>query len=149
MISLDVHNAFIADLKEIKTANGYNTNVDNVFGGRSSATRLAAPSIELLDIRGTFSELDTIGNLEAYFEQEYEIRLRVQGADALDDALKFVDDVRNATERSDGNLGLLAGVIQVDLTEWNRVGDPEDLKQSREVINASVRVRYDYRRSAA
>jgi len=140
--------ALMLDLADITVANGFNTNI--ATSSRTSLRHDEAdkPAASITAGAGSDSELDSLTNLRGLATQSFTVELMTDGATAEQDMDDFTDDLRNAVERSTGNLQGTANVEMVAATSWTeprKEAINDGLTLVREV---TVEVRYLYTRGS-
>lgn len=141
--------ALLLDLKGIKVANGFATNVARVYTRKVDEAKVEVPSIAFTPEgggkRGSSEQL-TMGQGVSEAVDAWRLELLVKSPAAEADIRKLKDDVRNALERPSSALRAVAGVQRVDVTEWSELVLTEDRAGQWGLLLATVEAVYTYRK---
>ena len=138
----------MSDLDAITVVNGFNTTIAQTRRTPKRHDDISKPGAAITAGEGGTGELESLTNLRGLATQHFAVSLFVDGATAETDMDDFSDDVRNAVERSAGNLQTAANVEMVAATGWTEPrteGADDGLTRVREV---TVEVRYIYTRGS-
>lgn len=143
-----LRDALMLDLADITVANGFNTTIATSSVTSVRHDEVTKPAAAITAGAGGDSELDALTNLRGLATQSFTVELFTDGATAEADMDDFTDDVRDAVERSAGNLQTTANVEMVAATSWTEPRKEvfnDGLTWVREV---TVEVRYLYTRGS-
>ena len=148
-ITRSIKNALVSDLEHITEANGYSKTLAEAGLEPKDWDEAKYPAVYVIPDAGGSSELETLTNLKGEAEQAFTLQLVLKSANPNTDMDNFLDDVRNAIERSAGNLNTLAGVEFAGITEWSEVLTVRDEDYGLYYREATLTVRYLYTRGGA
>lgn len=148
-ITRQIKNAMVADLESITAGNGYNFTVAEVGVEPKPAPEVTKPAVFILPGEGGSSELAQLTNAAGLASQTYTLQLVVDSAQPNEDMDNFLDDVRNAIERSSSNVNAVSGVEMAAVTGWSEIVTDPGVSQNTYFREATVEVRYLYTRGAA
>jgi len=148
-ITKTIRDAIVSDLQDISTANGYETDLVEVGTEPKRREEVRAPAVYLVPEQGGVAELETLSNGQGAAIQRIAVDCFVRSSTPHDDAIKLLDDVRNAVERSDGATLAVNGVESVQVVEWSEVMTSEDVGDQWGIITATIEVAYVYSRGSA
>lgn len=141
--------AVIADMDDIKLSNDFEIDVRAVYQEPIELAKRQAPCVVILPGEGG-SDVDELTNRTSKTVQMFNLELAVKGNDRHSDIHKLLDAVRNALERSTGNVNTAAGVQQVDVEDWEHMGLSSDaLTQNWSIVDCAVRIEYTHTRGSA
>jgi len=148
-ITKTIRDAIVSDLQDISTANGYETDLVEVGTEPKRREEVRVPAVYLVPEQGGVAELETLSNGQGEAIQRIAVDCLVRSSTPHDDAIKLLDDVRNAVERSDGATLAVNGVESVQVVEWSEVMTSEDVGDQWGIITATIEVAYVYSRGSA
>lgn len=148
-ITRQIKDAMVADLESITAGNGYNFTVAEVGVEPKPAPEVTKPAVFILPGEGGSSELAQLTNAAGIASQTYTLQLVVDSAQPNEDMDNFLDDVRNAIERSSSNVNAVSGVEMAAVTGWSEIVTDPGISQNTYFREATVEVRYLYTRGAA
>ena len=150
-ITKAIKDALVADLEYITVAHGYATEVKQVSREPIEPDLLQKPGIAIIPETGGESDESELGNITGAAVQRFRLQL-VLGASSTpnDDMDDFLDDVRNAIERSASNTLAASGVIKTTVNSWTEVMTGKTVHDNTLYYReAAVSVDYEYTRGAA
>lgn len=148
-ITRSIKSALVSDLEHITEANGYSKTLAEAGLDPKDWDEAKYPAVYVIPDAGGSSELETLSNLKGEAEQAFTLQLVLKSNTPNTDMDNFLDDVRNAVERSAGNLNALAGVEFAGITEWSEVLTVRDEDFGLYYREATLTVRYLYDRGGA
>jgi len=144
-----IRTAIAADFGDITIANGFELDLAVVYTEPEDITKRQFPSIALVPDEGGESVVEQLTNRTGKAEQWFEAELFVKSATPHADVQKLLDSARNAVERSTSATWAVAGVMQVDAADWERIGLTNDfISNGYAAFALGIRVEYSYTRGA-
>lgn len=148
-ITNTLKDALITDLNDITTANGFSKTVSEVSREPIRFDEAKVPHISIVPGDGGSAAAETLTNRIGAGEQEWTLQLVLRTTTPNEDMDDFLDDVRNAIERSTGNLGSASGVILAGVTGWTGTITAEEIHENTYYREATVTVQYEFTRGSA
>lgn len=139
-------NALLADLRDIKTENGFDITLNTVYDRVVARNQRRFPST--MPSGGGGGEAETVGAQESAAVQTFDLDVMVKSENRFLDLLYACDSIRNAVERSSSHLAAVAGVENVDGSEWEFDQETNEASGQHGAARVSVRVTYEYRRGS-
>lgn len=147
-----IRDALILDLGDINGTGNFVTNVQEISPEPRSIAHIRHPGIIVEpDEGGGTDDPDTLSARKSVVDQIFNLRLVIASTTPHDAIQDFIDDVRNAIERRDGNsyLCALSYVWHATVDTWQKKDLEKTGQQQRITAEVSVRVRYNHTRGAA
>ncbi len=141
--------ALVDDLEQISTANGYTFTVAEVGTEPKRVDEARFPGLYLIPGAGGSANIEELGNRAGYATQRYGVQLFVRSTTPNTDMDNLLDDVRNAVERSAGNLMGISGVEYAGVSQWSEVVTEGDINEHVYYRELVVEIRYEFTRGAA
>ena len=152
-VTSDIKAALVADCEAITTGNGFNNTVGEVRTDPIDPGALTLPALVIEGLADGESDPASFANRQGQAAQRFRVVGYIRGTEASTSLETFVDDLRNAVERSASNLaGALAGgdekVLWAVVAQWEEDEGSPRLKNERHRFNAVVEVQYYYVRGS-
>ena len=152
-ITANIRDAVKSDLEDITTANGFSITVQTVSSEPLDVDTAQKPVIYVRPGTGGTADEDvadrTLGNRAAFGTQSFSLAVFVQSTTPLADLDALTDDIRNAIERTTSATMVLAGVIDVIVTDWDETLAAADAVNNLFFRRINVSVGYEYTRGSA
>lgn len=154
-ITRALRDALVADLQDIDGTGIFSTTVDTVYAEPTEMSRRSHPSATLMPIQGGIAEGTTLACRLGSATQRFTVEFAVRSSTPVNDVMDFLDDVRNAVERTTSNvktaLSAISGasVLNFEVTEWEPALTGEDVSHETGLYRAEVVITYEYERGAA
>jgi hypothetical protein len=143
-----LRDALKSDLEAINGTGIFTTTVATVGTEPVNVDTVAPPAAFLIPDRSGEGTPADVSDRVGKAVQLFTVQLYLQTETPNVDMLAFLDDVRNAVERSTANIGAVAGVEWAGASNWSEVLTTEDLAVQRAFAEITVSVSYFYTRGA-
>ena len=147
--SEDIFNAILLDLKDISVANGFSTDVAQVYTDRVRPEVAKTPGVTLWE-GDMESPPDEIAAITGHSMQAYRFLLHVKSKVYADDLRKFKKDVRDAIERPTSNVNAVANAESATVVAASTPSQTsKDISNDRVFLAGEIEVLYHYVRGQA
>jgi hypothetical protein len=142
-----IRSAITTTLASVTTSNGYSTNVVEVGSEPKGIDEVRSPAVYLLSMDGQ-SDLESLSNLQGQCKQAFRMQLVIRSATPQADMDAFLDDVRNAVEKSTSALLSLSYVVRVTVSGWSPTFTESHINDGVYLRECDVVVDYVYQRGS-
>ena len=148
VITATIKAALLADLNDIDGTGIFTTTVAEVGSEPKPSNEVQKPGVFIYSTEGE-ADLETLTNLRGSTVQTFTLDLVIESNTPNADMDTFLDDIRNALERTVSNTLAVDRVSNVVVTDWTPVETDPDIHMNTYYRQVNVVVSYLYSRGAA
>ena len=144
MISREIRDAILADLRRITEDNGFEITFAAVYPEPRSLDKIQMPCCGLVPSEGGSTEDETLGNVQGFAIERFAVESIGQSETPQDDSLRAKDSIRNAIEKHDSNVNQLNSVDHVRVVGWSLDLAPDEVSGLIWRQESEVEIQYHY-----